>query len=214
VAVRRWVLAIVLAGCVTELGHGEHSPDAYVALDASARDASLDAPATADAGHDASAAPDAFVSVDAWACTPTRTTCNHALECGAIPDGCPGGTYDCGACSGGEAWCATLAAPRWRSRVNACVSSVATAHPEFFDTMACSTGTQHLIASMAGAWVAAIAACADGSGAHAIVDPNAPDNEIRVRGTDDDVADNYSVRLYGSGCSSSRYTSSCTPSFF
>jgi hypothetical protein len=206
---RRVVLACLLAGCVTQLGPGPR------ATDASSTDATLDTASTNDAGAaiDAFAPRDAAI-VDAPTCTPTRTSCNMNLECGAIPNGCPGGSYDCGTCSGGETWCATLAMPRWRSRVASCVSSVAAAHPEFFDTMSCSTGMQHVIATMTGAWVSAVASCVNGNGALAIVDGNAPDNEIRVRGTDDDVADNYSVRLYGSGCTSSRYTSSCTPSFF
>jgi hypothetical protein len=36
----------------------------------------------------------------------------------------------------------------------------------------------------------------------------------RDRGEDDDVADNYIVRTYGTGRTAGRYTSSCTPAFF
>ena len=39
-------------------------------------------------------------------------------------------------------------------------------------------------------------------------------NEIRVRGESDDVADNYPVRVYSTGCTRQAYTSSCTPAFF
>lgn len=186
---------------MTDAGQGT---DGSMGLDAS------DAPADV-ASNDVSVPP-----IDSPPpCTPTRTTCNMALECGAIPNGCPGGVVDCVACGGGETWCQTLAAPRWRSRVNTCVSSVSSANPTWFDpSVTCSTGFTHVVPAYAMDFVRAVAACADGSGALAIVDPNAPSNEIRVRGTDDDVADNYSVILYGSGCSSARYTSSCTPSFF
>lgn len=220
---RASLAAVVLVACTTELTSGTRHDgssadgattpsDAHVPSDAAIGDAAIgdgsspDAPAVTDA---------ALVPDTGPACVPTRTTCNMALECGAIPNGCPGGVVACVPCTSGETYCATLAAPRWRSRVMSCVTSVSSAHPEYFDaTMACSTGFTFVLPSHALDLARDVAACVDGSGAHAIVDPNAPMNEIRVRGTDDDIADNYSVRLYGSGCSSARYTSSCTPSFF
>jgi hypothetical protein len=216
----RALAAIVLVvGCSTDLGHAPRldagadasvAEDAAIAVDSGARDAM----APGDSGL-ADIGPPDVGSDTGPACTPTRTTCNVALECGAIPNGCPGGVIPCVACSGGETWCATLAAPRWRSRVMSCVTSVTSAHPEYFDTThACSTGFTFVLDARAAEYVRDVAACVNGSGALAIVDPNAPTNEIRVRGTDDDVADNYGVRLYGSGCSSGRYTSSCTPSGF
>lgn len=212
-------MALLLASaCTTPLGGRtdaglsgfDSGPLLVDAFTPSSDAASIDAPV------DAGSAPVDAAAVDAAAsCTPTRTSCNMALECGAIPNGCPRGAFACVACSGGETYCATLAAPRWRGRVSACVSSVSAANPGYFDaTMSCSTGTAFVVPSMAAAYVHDVATCADGSGALAIVDPNAPQNEIRVRGTDDDIADNYSVRLYGSGCSTARYTSSCTPSLF
>jgi hypothetical protein len=108
-----------------------------------------------------------------------------------------------------------LASPRWLTRVRSCVPSVIAAHPDYIDpTMPCSGDSPLVLDARAAEYVRDVAACVDGSGAVAIVDANAPMHEIRVRGADDDVADNYPVRVYSTGCTRQAYTSSCMPAFF
>ena len=148
-------------------------------------------------------------------CTPTRIECNFGLECGLGPNGCPGGTLDCGECGGGETWCVILSPPRWRDRVWPCVQGAQDAHPEWFDPVLYrDTSSWLVLDASAVEYVSAVAACVNGLGAIALPDPNAPGNEIRARGEDDDVADNYLVRTYGTGRTAGRYTSSCTPAMF
>jgi hypothetical protein len=218
-AMRALVVAAWVSGCssgVVSGGGRDAETDANDVLRIDARiDAASDTIADAARSDIVEAAQGSDAIDTGPTCTPTRTMCNTALECGAISNGCPGGTVACPPCSGGETWCQTLSAPLWRSRVTLCVSSVSAANPSWFDpTVSCATGVRFVITTSMMAFVSAVAACANGSGAVAVVDPNAPTHEIRVRGATDDVADNYSVILYGSGCSSNRYTSSCTPSFF
>lgn len=210
------------AGCANEIG-GRDGRDA-AALDAPAADAPA---AEADAPVDVADAPvaptDAPAGTDAPSplldagppCTPTRTSCRGELECGLGPNGCPGGVLDCGECTGGEAWCAVLPDPPWLARVMSCVGSVISAHPEYFDfAMACSGSAPLVLPARAAEYVRDVAACVNGSGAVAIADPNAPEHEIRVRAEGGDVADNYPVRVYSSGCTRRAYTSSCTPAMF
>jgi hypothetical protein len=65
------------------------------------------------------------------------------------------------------------------------------------------------------AFVATVAGCCDAGGdIVCIVDPNAPDHEIRVRAEGGDLADNFIVRTYGASATAGRYTSSCTPAMF
>lgn len=208
-------------GCTTEIGPRDRrdaATDVGIAPGLDAR-AELDGGTMLDAeptSPDAALGQDAAPAIDTGpACTPTHTACRGELECGAVPDGCPGGTIDCGECGGGETWCAVLPAPSWLSRIRSCVPSVIAAHPEYFDpTMPCSADSPLVLDARAAEYVRDVAACVNGSGAVAIVDPNAPMNEIRVRGEGDDVADNYPVRVYSTGCTRQAYTSSCTPAFF
>ncbi len=231
-----FVAGIVLAGCATGFGdpdagdvpHGEEATlptDAAEVLDgadASAPDGGegdADAvPGPDDAGDDApeiEIVPDTSPDDSGPPCTPTRTECNAALECGPGPNGCPGETLDCEPCSGSETWCAILAAPRWRDRVWPCVQGVQDGHPEWFDPVLYrDTSSWLVLEANAVEYVAAVAGCVNGGGAVALPDPNAPGNEVRARGEDDDVADNYIVRTYGTGRTAGRYTSSCTPAFF
>ncbi|MBI5516061.1 MAG: hypothetical protein HY909_19920 [Deltaproteobacteria bacterium] len=147
-------------------------------------------------------------------CTPTRTMCNMALECGMIPNGCPGGVFPCGVCSGGETWCAT-GTSRWQTRVYNCTQQAQREHAEWFDPMLFrDTSSWLVLTAQANAYVAFVARCGDGRGAVSIVDTNAPGNEVRVRGTDDAVAENFIVRTYGTGRTAGRYTSGCTPPGF
>jgi hypothetical protein len=140
-------------------------------------------------------------------CTPPRATCNEALECGHIPDGC-GGFLQCPECGDGSTWCIQFDSSRWQNRVYNCVQAARTAHPEWFDN-------DLVVAAYAETYVADVAACANGRGAVCIVDRNAPGNEIRCREETGDVAENIQVRTYGGGGRwVSRYTSSCTPAFF
>ncbi|MEZ4389590.1 MAG: hypothetical protein R3A48_00730 [Polyangiales bacterium] len=148
------------------------------------------------------------------ACVPTRTSCNESLECGAIPDGCPGGAFHCGACGGGETWCA-IQPSRWQPRVNSCVQRAQAEHGEWFDPMQFrDTSSWLVIPAMANAYVAEVARCAHGGDAHAVVDGHAPGNEVRVRGVSDSVAENFIVRTYGTGRTAGRYTSACSPAGF
>jgi hypothetical protein len=221
-AARRISIAMLVAGvvmgCTTEIG-GRDRRDAASDVGAStdARTLETDAAALDAASEPDAADEDAFVPAPDTGplCTPTHTACHGELECGAVPNGCPGESLDCGACGGGETWCAVLDAPRWLGRVRTCVPTVIAAHPEYFDaTMPCAPDSPLVLDARAAEYVADVAACVDGSGAVAIVDMNAPMNEIRVRGTDDDIADNYPVRVYSTGCTRKAYTSSCTPAFF
>jgi hypothetical protein len=209
-------IAGVAVGCTNEITPRDRRDagaiDATLAVDGAA----LDAPTIATDG--------APPSDDAWSppatdtgppCTPTHTTCRGELECGDVPNGCPGGSTDCGRCGGGETWCAVLETPRWLGRIRNCVPEVIAAHPEYFDeTMPCSGDSPLVRDERAAEYVRDVAACMDGDGAVAIVDANAPMNEIRVREVDGDIADNYPVRVYSTGCTRKAYTSSCTPAFF
>jgi hypothetical protein len=99
--------------------------------------------------------------------------------------------------------------------MRSCVTSVISAHPEYFDfDMACAGSSPLVLDARAAEYVRDVAACVNGAGAVAIVDPNAPMNEIRVRAEGGDVADNYPVRVYSTGCTRQAYTSSCTPAGF
>lgn len=167
---------------------------------------------------DAWSEPDAFDSVSPRdlppVCVPTRSSCNEALECGAIPDGCPGGVFRCAECGGGETWCATIPS-RWQPRVYSCVQRAQSEHPEWFDpTQFRGTSSWLVLQAQAGSYVAEVARCARGGDAHAVVDANAPANEVRVRGVADSVAENFIVRTYGTGRTAGRYTSACTPAGF
>lgn len=211
------VLALI-AGCSNEIGSRGRTdgapPDGGAPPADSGRDP-IDARAPVDDASVGIDAPVPAVDGGGTPCTPTHTECRGELECGAVPDGCPGGSIDCGECAGGELWCAVLEMPRWRSRVWPCVLSVRDAHPEYFDpAIECGGDSRFVIEARALEYVRDVAACVTGSGAIAIVDGNAPGHEIRVRGEDDDVADNHSVRTYGTGCTVGRYTSSCTPAMF
>ena len=95
------------------------------------------------------------------------------------------------------------------------MNSVIAAHPEYLDpSMPCAASSPLVLDARAAEYVRDVAACVDGSGAVAIVDPNAPVNEIRVRAVGGDVADNYPVRVYSTGCTRQAYTSSCSPAGF
>ncbi len=216
-----WLSLVV--GCTSELGGPSGSRDAGGGggadageVDAGARDAgAADAGASTDdasiSGVDAGGP-----SADAGpSCVPARTSCNPALECGPIPDGCPGGVYACeGVCSDGVTYCAILPS-RWHDRVYGCTQSAQAMHPEWFDpVMFRDTSSWLVLDGSAVDYVAFVAACADGGGAVCIVDSNAPGNEVRARGTDDDLAENLLVRTYGTGRTVTRYTSTCTPAMF
>jgi hypothetical protein len=220
----RWLPAVaLLAGCATDLGGDRRDGGGIDAPAAAPEDAEvppIDAPRDARVRLDSGPIPfddtgvPGPVDSGGGSCTPTHTTCRGELECGMVPNGCPGGYTDCGECGGGELWCKVLEAPRWRSRIWPCVTSVRDAHPEYWDTD-CGGGSVHILDARAAEYVRDVAACVMATGGVvAIVDPNAPMHEIRVRGTDDDVADNYPIRTYSMGCTRGGYTSSCTPSFF
>ena len=208
---------MILAGCASDLG----GPDTGRTRDAGGTDAAL-AARDAAPGIDAAGADAGMPTVDAAtpgdagpACTPSHTECRGELECGAVPNGCPGGTIDCGECGGGILYCAVSEAPMWRLRVYNCTQTVQDAHPEYFDPVMYRDTAQWLVLdASATAYVSDVAACADGSGARAIPDSNAPGNEVRIRGETDDLAENVIVRTYGTGRTAGRYTSTCTPAMF
>src|SRR6187551_3438795 len=84
--------AIVLSGCTG--GVNPRGGDG-------GRDDGVDASIARDGGraveHDAGPLPpDAGTDSGPPACTPTRTECMGELECGAVPNGCPGGALACG----------------------------------------------------------------------------------------------------------------------
>jgi hypothetical protein len=191
---------------------GKAAADGGLKLDAGPP--GLDAGVADDAG---SPSRDAGTSIDAGPqphsdggppCAPTRTTCNEALECGRIPSGCPGVVVSCGDCVGGETWCMRFESSQWSGRVYNCVQAARGTRPDWFDG-------ELVVAAHAAEYVREMASCANGRGAVCIVDANAPENEIRCREENGDVAENLSVRTYGGGGRwVARYTSSCTPAFF
>lgn len=193
-----------------DLPAADRPPAADVApVDATVTDASVDASSADLPRPDAAPSPDA-----ATPCTPTRTSCNAARECGSIPNGCPGGVFRCGLCGGGEAWCA-IGEPQWRNRVYNCVQRTQGEHPGWFDpVMFRDTSSWLVLEAQARPYVAAVAQCANGRGAAAVVDSNAPANEVRVRAADGDVAENFIVRPYSTGRTAAHYTSACTPAMF
>jgi len=209
----------VLAGCDSGFGGPSRTRDAGGDADGGRLDAgSVDADVATDAGTgmpDAST-PDAGVpGVDAGpSCVPTRTSCRPELECGAIPDGCPGGVYTCGdPCGGGETYCGIFPS-RWHDRAYNCTQAAQSDHPEWFDpVMFRETSSWLVLDASAVDYVAYVAGCTSGT-AVCIVDPNAPGNEVRCRGADDDLAENLLVRTYGTGRTVTRYTSTCTPAMF
>lgn len=147
-------------------------------------------------------------------CVPTRSACNMALECGAIPNGCPGETFACGTCGGGETWCA-VGPSRWQPRVYQCVLRTQSEHGAWFDPEQFrDTSSWLVLAPHAESYVAEVARCVDGGEARAVVDGNARGHEVRVRGVSERVAENFIVRTYGTGRTAGRYTSACDPAGF
>src|SRR5690242_12774982 len=126
------LLLLALAACTGQVGGTHRDAAADDGVDARAA-TDLGSPMP-DAGAPDLGAPDLGAPVDLGApdtCVPTRTSCNPALECGAIPDGC--GTYDCGDCGDGVTiYCATLTSD-FRDGVYTCVQNAQRDHPEWFD---------------------------------------------------------------------------------
>jgi hypothetical protein len=183
--------------------------DAGARRDASSRDAARASDGGDDGGSDASSTFDTGAS-----CTPAHTECRGELECGAVPNGCPGETIDCGKCGDGILYCAVLE-PSFQMRVYRCTQDAQDMHPEWFDpVMFRDTSSWLVLEAAAVAYVAFVASCSAGSDAVAIADPNAPGNEVRIRAKDGDLAENVIVRTYGTGRTAGRYTSSCTPAGF
>jgi hypothetical protein len=215
------VVLLLLAGCSSEIGGPGTDRDRDAGgggADASADAGTSDAgggPPPADGGSPPlpEGGPE---PLDAGSsCTPTHTECRGELECGAVPDGCPGGSIDCGACGGGELYCAVMETPRWQLRAYNCTQMVQDAHPEYFDpVMFRDTSSWLVLEAFATQYVRDVATCAGGRGAVAIPDMNAPGNEVRIRGDTDDLAENVIVRTYGTGRTAGRYTSTCTPAGF